>query len=174
MVDVVDKGTRSRMMAGIRGRDTKPELFLRKSLHGMGFRYRIGGSGLPGRPDLVFPSRRLAVLVHGCFWHKHDCRYFKWPAQNADFWRRKIEANAKRDGETMLRLEQLYWRAEVVWECELRATGFSLPNPAVTRISGLLRSSARDISGPECAPLGRAQREIRPSKTSNKRRRRVR
>ena len=129
-------------MAGIRGRDTKPELFLRKSLHAMGFRYRLGGKGLPGRPDLVFPARRVVVLVHGCFWHKHDCKYFKWPAQNSAFWRTKIEGNVRRDSETSHQLENLGWKLEVVWECELKATGYALPNPAVKRLSRILNAQS--------------------------------
>ncbi|WP_341684818.1 very short patch repair endonuclease [Limnohabitans sp.] len=76
-------------MSGIRGKDTKPELFVRKALHARGFRYRLGGAGLPGRPDLVFPSRKIAIFIHGCFWHKHECRYFKWPDSNSDFWFRR-------------------------------------------------------------------------------------
>ena len=138
MADVVDKATRSRMMAGIRPGDTRPELFLRKSLHGMGFRYRLGGRGLPGKPDLVFPSRGVAVFVHGCFWHKHNCAYFKWPTNNAAFWRQKLEANAARDASVSRMIRKAGWASLVVWECELRLTKFRLPNRAVSRVARAL------------------------------------
>ena len=142
MVDVVNKATRSRMMAGIRARDTKPEVFLRTSLHRMGFRYRLGGAGLPGKPDLVFPSRRTAIFVHGCFWHLHDCKYFKWPAQNAEFWRRKIEGNAARDKSVLQSLRRLGWQPLIVWECQLRETRFTIPNRMVSRVAHMIGAAA--------------------------------
>ncbi|MDP1756821.1 MAG: very short patch repair endonuclease [Pseudohongiella sp.] len=134
MIDVVNAATRSKMMAGIRGKDTKPEIFLRKALHKVGFRYRLGGSGLPGKPDLVLPSRNTVIFVHGCFWHCHNCKYFKWPGSNQLFWRDKIEFNAARDQRTKAALKLLLWRVLTVWECELRATKYSLPNKAVSRV----------------------------------------
>lgn len=138
MVDVVNKATRSRMMAGIRARDTKPEVFLRTRLHRMGFRYRLGGAGLPGKPDLVFTSRRTVVFVHGCFWHMHDCKYFKWPAQNAKFWRRKIEGNAARDKSVLQSLRTLGWQPLIVWECQLRETRYTTPNRMVSRVAQMI------------------------------------
>ena len=89
MIDVVDKATRSRMMAGIRGKDTKPELVLRRALHHLGLRYRLHVSGLPGRPDMALPKYRAAIEVQGCFWHRHKCHLFKWPLTRKDFWRKK-------------------------------------------------------------------------------------
>lgn len=139
MADVVDKATRSRMMSGIRGKDTAPEIFLRKALHGMGFRYRLGGCGLPGKPDLVFPSRRTVVFVHGCFWHKHECQYFKWPSSNVEFWKEKLEKNAARDKQVQIQLIQLGWNVLIVWECELRETHYSMPNQSVHWVSEKLR-----------------------------------
>lgn len=138
MTDSVDPATRSRMMAGIKSKDTKPEVFLRKALHAQGLRYKLGGGGLPGRPDLVFPSRQTVVFVHGCFWHMHECRYFKWPGSNQTFWRQKLGGNADRDKRVKGELTKLGWRVLTVWECELRETGYSLPNSAVNRVARLL------------------------------------
>jgi len=126
------------MMSGIKGKDTKPEIFLRKALHAKGFRYRLGGSGLPGKPDLVFPSRQTVVLVHGCFWHCHDCKYFKWPSTNQNFWQQKLEGNTVRDKRVKKELKRLGWEVITIWECELRETGYKLPNPAVNRVSRIL------------------------------------
>lgn len=120
MADVVDKATRSRMMSGIRSKDTKPELLVRSALRKLGLRYRLNDRNLPGKPDLVFPKYRSVVFVHGCFWHGHNCRYFKWPSTRAEFWRQKILANCYRDAESTKRLATAGWRSTTVWECELK------------------------------------------------------
>lgn len=121
MVDVVDRATRSRMMAGIRGRDTKPELVLRRLLHGAGLRYRLHARDLPGRPDIAFPSRRAAIFVHGCFWHRHEgCHWCSSPASNSDFWSAKFARNVERDAEVQAAFHLLGWRTAKVWECALR------------------------------------------------------
>lgn len=107
-------------MARVRGRDTGPEMVVRRLLYAAGYRYRVQARGLPGRPDLAFPRRRAAVFVHGCFWHSHDCpRGSRTPRANAEFWRAKFSRNRARDVETLARLHALGWRALVVWECEL-------------------------------------------------------
>ncbi|MGH8273652.1 MAG: very short patch repair endonuclease [Gammaproteobacteria bacterium] len=119
MTDVVDPATRSRMMSGIRGRDTKPEVIVRKFLHTHGFRYRIAPKDLPGKPDIVLPKYRTVVFVHGCFWHRHKgCRYATTPATNADFWRAKFQENMVRDQRTVELLVELGWKILTVWECE--------------------------------------------------------
>jgi DNA mismatch endonuclease, patch repair protein len=120
VTDVVDKATRSRMMAGIRGKDTRPELQVRKALHALGFRYRLHAGDLPGRPDLVFPKYGAIIEVHGCFWHKHDCHIFKWPKSRTAFWKEKINGNADRDVANAQKLADLGWRVLTVWECSLR------------------------------------------------------
>ena len=121
MADVVDAATRSRMMAGIRGRDTAPELALRRALHRAGFRFKLHATGLPGRPDLVLPKWRAAVLVHGCFWHRHaGCRYATNPATRPEFWDAKFAGNVERDGRNHDALLALGWRVATVWECALR------------------------------------------------------
>lgn len=124
MADVVDQATRSRIMAGIQGRNTKPELVLRKALHARGLRYRLHYKGLPGRPDLVFPKFRAVVFVHGCFWHRHEgCRFTTTPATRPEFWAQKFEQNVLRDQRTLAALEQSGWRTAVVWECAIKEYG---------------------------------------------------
>lgn len=121
MADIVDKATRSRMMAGIQGKNTKPELIIRKALHARGFRYRIHDKTLPGKPDLVFPKYHAVIFIHGCFWHGHDCRYFKAPQTRTAFWLDKINVNKRRDAQQLEQLKQKGWRIFVVWECATRA-----------------------------------------------------
>lgn len=123
MADVVDAATRSRMMAGIRGRDTKIEVQVRKALHARGLRYRTDVRKLPGRPDIVLPRWRAAILVHGCFWHAHDCGLCRIPATRPDFWREKLEGNAARDRRNHDALVAAGWRVATVWECALRGKG---------------------------------------------------
>ena len=121
MPDVVSREVRSRMMSGIRGKDTKPEVALRKALHRRGLRYKLHDKSLPGRPDLVFPSRHAVVLVNGCFWHAHEgCPYFKLPATRPEFWRAKLMANRERDQRNLSMLQDDGWRVGVVWECAMR------------------------------------------------------
>lgn len=107
-------------MSGIRGKDTKPELLIRKGLHRLGFRYRLHVKSLPGKPDLVFPKYKAVILVHGCFWHGHDCHLFKMPSTRPDFWKEKIGKNQKRDSESIDALEKIGWKVLCIWECSLR------------------------------------------------------
>lgn len=123
MVDVVDASTRSRMMAGIRGRNTKPEILVRSLLHRQGFRFRLHVGDLPGRPDIVLRRFRAAIFVHGCFWHGHDCRFFKWPKTRPAFWRKKIQNNRASDFRASKALRAAGWRVGVVWECAIRGAG---------------------------------------------------
>lgn len=119
MTDVVDSQTRSRMMSGIRGKNTRPELILRRGLHRLGFRYRLHGK-LPGKPDLVFARFQAVIFVHGCFWHLHDCHLFKWPSTRREFWREKIEGNRARDERNCEHLIDAGWRILTIWECALK------------------------------------------------------
>ncbi len=108
------------MMSGIRGKDTKPELLVRKALHALGFRYRLHVKDLPGKPDLVFPKLRAVVFVNGCFWHRHlECKFAAVPKSNSEFWEQKLEANRKRDLLHGQQLRTLGWRVLTIWECEL-------------------------------------------------------
>lgn len=107
-------------MSLIRAKDTKPEMILRRGLHARGLRYRLHVRDLPGHPDMVFPTRRTVVFVHGCFWHGHDCPLFRLPSTNAAFWEAKIERNVERDTEATVELLSLGWRVVMVWECAIR------------------------------------------------------
>ena len=119
MPDIVSPEVRSRMMSGIRNRDTKPEMVVRRSLHARGFRYRLHVRGLPGRPDIVLPRYHAVVLVHGCFWHRHPgCRFAYSPRSREEFWIAKLDGNATRDKRDEDRLVELGWAVFVVWECE--------------------------------------------------------
>ena len=119
-MDIVSPEVRSRMMAGIRGKDTRPELIVRSMVHRMGLRFRLHGKGLPGRPDLVFKRLRTVILVHGCFWHRHTCGLAATPKTRPDFWAAKFDANVRRDAANKLALQHLGWRVIEVWECEVR------------------------------------------------------
>ena len=107
-------------MAAIRARDTRPELLIRKALHAAGFRYRLNVRDLPGKPDIVLPRYRAVVLLHGCFWHRHECELFRWPAFRPEFWREKLNANAARDKKAAKALSKAGWRQAVIWECALK------------------------------------------------------
>lgn len=121
MADNVDPAKRSLLMAGIRGKDTAPERAVRQGLHALGYRYRLHGKGLPGRPDLVFPRRRKVVFVHGCFWHGHEgCRYAHVPKTRSQYWQDKFDRNKARDARQVAELGRLGWEAFVAWECEVR------------------------------------------------------
>ena len=124
MADIVNSMTRSRMMAGIKGKNTKPEILVRKALHAQGYRFRLHDKRLPGRPDIVLRKYKTVIFVHGCFWHKHDCKHFKWPKTRPDFWRKKIEGNVARDKRHQQELQELGWNVKVVWECELQLPSF--------------------------------------------------
>ena len=119
-MDVHTPEQRSRNMSRIRGRDTGPEMLIRRGLHARGYRYRLQARDLPGRPDLVFPKHRAVIFVHGCFWHGHDCPMFRLPATRTEFWQRKIAANQARDRATDAALAELGWRRLTIWECVLR------------------------------------------------------
>lgn len=143
MADIVDKATRSRMMAGIRGRDTRPELELRRALHALGFRFRLQSKDLPGRPDILLPGRRAAIFVHGCFWHRHrGCRFSTTPATRREFWNEKFAANLARDERNTAALRALGWRVAIVWECALRAADRAESANAVAQ---WLRSSEAEL-----------------------------
>lgn len=124
MADFLSPAERSERMARIRGKNTRPELALRKVLHRLGLRYRLHGAGLPGKPDLVFPRYKAVVFVHGCFWHRHaGCSIATTPKSNTPFWLEKFEKNVARDTRVATQLEERGWRVFVVWECEVSSHG---------------------------------------------------
>jgi DNA mismatch endonuclease (patch repair protein) len=121
VTDVFTAEKRSAVMRRVKSRDTTPERVVRRLLWGLGARYRLDRRDLPGRPDIVLAGKRLAIFVHGCFWHGHDCaRGARVPKANRDYWTAKIGKNRARDAETRSKLEALGWRTEVIWECELK------------------------------------------------------
>lgn len=120
MADIISPERRSALMSRIRGKDTGIEVLVRTGLHRLGLRYRLGGAGLPGRPDIVLPKHRSVVFVHGCFWHGHACPLFRLPKTRTEFWQAKVDANRLRDARNVADLEASGWRALVVWECQLR------------------------------------------------------
>lgn len=120
-MDTVDSETRSRIMSNIHGKDTVPEMAVRRLIHGMGYRYRLHDRSLPGSPDLVFRSRKKAIFVNGCFWHSHQgCRLATVPKTRTDYWSVKFRSNMERDRRTLTDLHALGWRVLVVWECEIK------------------------------------------------------
>jgi len=147
MTDVYPPQKRSAVMRQVKGRNTSPELAVRKALTRLGARYRLHRKDLPGKPDIVLPGRRLAVFVHGCFWHGHDCaRGARVPKQNRDYWVGKVERNRARDAKAREALTALGWRVETVWECDLKdAAGLA------ERLKALLSAS----SPPSAAKRGR-------------------
>lgn len=121
MADTLTPAARSALMGRIRGRDTRPELAVRRALHALGYRFRTHASEVPGRPDIVFPKRRAAVFVHGCFWHRHGCTKTYTPKSRRGFWEEKFAANVERDGRAREALARDGWRVFVAWECEIES-----------------------------------------------------
>lgn len=138
MTDVYDAAKRSAVMRRVKGRNTTPEMKVRKALTRLGVRYRIHRKDLPGNPDIVMPARRLAIFVHGCFWHGHDCaRGSRVPKQNRDYWVAKVGRNVARDVKSREALAALGWRVETIWECELKDA-----EALEARLRGLLGDTA--------------------------------
>lgn len=133
MSDVHSPETRSFNMSQIKGKNTKPEELVRRYLFSHGFRYRKNVSTLPGKPDIVLPKYKTCIFVNGCFWHKHEgCRYFVWPKNNAEFWKKKITGNVERDLRQQNELRLLGWNVVVIWECELKKDRFNETMASVT------------------------------------------
>ncbi|AQS48736.1 very short patch repair endonuclease [Thioclava nitratireducens] len=133
MADHVTPERRSFIMSKVKQKNTGPEMVLRIALHALGYRYRLHRRDLPGSPDLVFPSRRRVIFVHGCFWHGHGCRWGKAPKSRTDYWLPKIKANKERDNRALTQLAENGWEAMVVWQCELRD-----PEPTIERVVAFL------------------------------------
>ena len=147
MTDVFTPEQRSAVMRRVKARDTTPELAVRRILRAAGIGYRLGGVGLPGRPDLVMKGRRTVVFVHGCFWHGHDCaRGARRPKANAAYWAAKIERNRTRDVSAQAALQAAGWRVVTVWECEMRSPGFAAG--LVAEVSGQAAADSALASSP--------------------------
>lgn len=119
-MDTISPAARSALMSKIRSKDTKPEKVIRSLLHNLGYRFRLHRKDLPGRPDIVLPRHRKIILIHGCFWHGHDCKLASKPKSNCDYWARKIAGNRERDTRNAVLLEQKGWQVLELWECEIR------------------------------------------------------
>lgn len=157
MVDVVDRAIRSRMMSGIRGKHTQPELRLRRALHRRGLRFRLHDRKLPGRPDIVFPKYKAAIQVHGCFWHRHQgCGFSTTPASNIVFWKGKFRDTVKRDQRNLGQLLSAGWRVAVVWECELG--GDDDVKRIGDRLAKWLESRKRFVEIPRMKPRARSKK----------------
>jgi DNA mismatch endonuclease, patch repair protein len=139
VTDKVTPEERSRMMRAVRRTDTKPEVFVRHALHANGFRFRLHRADLPGKPDIVLPKFRMAIFIHGCFWHGHDCRRGKRPDTRKEFWNKKIDSNMERDRRACTALTEFGWSAVTIWTCELREKTEHL-------ISDLRRRAIKQIS----------------------------
>ena len=155
MADIVTPSKRSQMMAGIGGKNTKPEILVRKELHRRGFRFRLHTRDLPGRPDIVLAKFKAVIFVHGCFWHGHNCHLFKWPKQNEAFWLEKISANKRRDDLNRQKLRQAGWRVAEVWECSLRGKERLCPTVIGDRLSKWLITDepVLNLEGPSSIAL---------------------
>lgn len=148
-MDIVDSATRSRMMSAIRGRNTKPEVALRRALHRRGLRFRLHVKGLAGTPDLVLPRYGVAVFVHGCFWHRHeDCRFATTPTTRPEFWQEKFRQNVERDARNQAELRIAGWRVAVIWECSLTPAKL---DETTAMLAGWIRSGAGPAFGEEAA-----------------------
>ena len=144
--DVLTPEQRRLVMSRIRGKDTKPEMLIRRGLHGRGFRYRLHVAGLPGTPDMVFPRYRTVVFVHGCFWHGHGCSLFKWPKTRVGFWKAKINRNVERDREARIALKQSEWRVVAIWECALRGKLRRVLPDVLNAAEAFIRHSGESIT----------------------------
>ena len=149
MTDTFDKATRSRIMAAIKGKNTRPEIALRSKLHRKGFRFRLHDTGLPGKPDIVLAKHNAVIFVNGCFWHGHDCARFKLPKTNRSWWRKKISRTQLRDEKARQNLIEAGLRLCVVWECAIRGNEKTLES-TTTRCSRWIRSNRKtlEIRGP--------------------------
>lgn len=150
MADRVTPENRSRNMAAIRGKNTKPETEVRRFLHAQGFRFRLHRKDLPGKPDIVLPKYRAAIFVHGCFWHLHGCKHTVIPKTRTEWWTAKLEGNRARDETNSRRLQQLGWLVITVWECEITPARLELLTSEIAGRNALSRTrkSRRKTNGP--------------------------
>lgn len=149
MADVFSKKKRSQIMSKIRAKDTKPEIWLRKELHRLGFRYRLHDTKLPGKPDLKLAKYNAVILIHGCFWHGHNCRLFRMPKTNKDYWNKKILNNKKRDDINREELHEKKWRILIMWECAIKGPEKKQKDHLISEIIQWLHSNQyyKEITG---------------------------
>ena len=152
-MDVLTAEQRRFNMSRIRGKDTKPEMLLRRGLHAAGLRFRLHAPWLPGKPDLVFPKYRAAILIHGCFWHGHGCSLFKMPATRSEFWAEKISSNRERDIRTTEALRRAGWRLLTVWECSLKGRGRKPVSEVIDFCATFIKGEAHEATIAESSPI---------------------
>ncbi|MYM63841.1 DNA mismatch endonuclease Vsr [Pseudomaricurvus sp. HS19] len=145
MADVHNPEVRSRNMSAIRGKNTKPELHIRRLLHSKGFRFRLNRRDLPGKPDIVLPRYKAAIMVHGCFWHVHKCAAFHWPASRTQWWKEKLTSNQKRDLQNSAALAAQGWRIAVVWECSIKGKYRLSDEELTSKLTSWLTSGTQRI-----------------------------
>lgn len=144
-MDVLSPEQRKRNMSAIKGKDTKPEILLRKLLHSLGYRFRIQRKDLPGRPDIVLPRYKTAIFVNGCFWHRHEgCKLASTPSTNSEFWEKKFAANVERDARNYAALKELGWNVLIIWECEIKEILRSRVIPGIPAASSQAYPSNKD------------------------------
>ncbi|KVU88404.1 very short patch repair endonuclease [Burkholderia ubonensis] len=165
MVDSITKGARSAVMAKVRSKDTGPEVALRKALFERGLRYRLHRKDLPGKPDLVFPSWRAVVFVHGCLWHWHGCKRSRMPGTNTEYWAKKIARNVARDQEQCSLLIDSGWRVLTVWECAISARRLAV---TAELVEAWLRASKAEDGGAQMEISGETEQPIIRCKTDQK------
>lgn len=146
MTDKVSTEVRSRIMASIKGKDTKPEMLIRKALHALGFRYRLHVKALPGCPDMVLTKYKAVIMVNGCFWHGHDCRIHNKSKSRVSYWEDKIAKNKARDEQNKNRLHGLGWRVATIWECALFGKTKKPLNEALELIGSWLKSEVIELT----------------------------
>ncbi|OFI35426.1 very short patch repair endonuclease [Alteromonas lipolytica] len=149
MTDVHSKPVRRKNMKAVRAKNTKPELLVRKLLHGAGYRYRLHVKNLPGTPDIVLPKYKVVIFVHGCFWHMHDCALFRLPATRTDWWRQKLTENRLRSEAAEDFLRELGWRVVIVWECSLKGQAKLEPGDVLDKFTSWLSGSTSFLEIPE-------------------------
>lgn len=132
-------------MAGIKGRNTKPELKIRQALHKAGFRYRLHDKELPGKPDMVFPRYNAVLFINGCFWHQHDCHLFRWPQTRREFWEKKISGNVANDSKKLHMLRESGQRVGIVWECALKGKTRIPEEVAIQKLTEWLKSDHKRV-----------------------------
>ena len=150
MTDVHDPETRKKNMSAIKGKNTKPEIQIRKLLYSNGFRYRVNVNTLPGKPDIVLPKYHVVIQINGCFWHGHGCALFKWPSTRAGFWKKKIIRTMENDRKNIFSLQHEGWRVLTIWECALKGKNKLETNDLANKIISFIKyedESWKEISG---------------------------
>lgn len=146
IMDIVSREKRRSMMSGIRSKDTKPEMRIRKALYSRGYRYRLHSSKIPGKPDIIMRKCNAVIFIHGCFWHGHNCKLFRLPKTRTAFWENKINTNRKRDRQVISMLQKDGWRIAVIWECSMRGKGKMNFKDLMDRLTDWIESDSKTLT----------------------------